>query len=157
MCTLRGRFPRPRVRRALTQESVSRNFVTLCTHRAAWLIHSSLFSIPGGMWISRRLVSLGWVAAICPDERDLVSQFRSGHSRLMRVCALRDLSLERSTRFAARLRALRDRSLGRFTRFCCVGIFGLFGTGAQVLFNLLDSCLFATIRSPCSFVTGLIT
>jgi hypothetical protein len=82
------------------------------------------------MWISRRLVSLGWVAAICPDERDLVSQFRSGHLRLMRVCALRDLSLERSTRFAARLRALRDRSLGRFTRFCCVGIFGfgLFGT-----------------------------
>ena len=71
------------------------------------------------MWISRRLVSLGWVAAICPDERDLVSQFRSGHLRLMRVCALRDLSLERSTRFAARLRALRDRSLGRFTRFCC--------------------------------------
>ena len=119
MCTLRGRFPRPRVRRALTQESVSRNFVTLCTHRAAWLIHSSLFSIPGGMWISRRLVSLGWVAAICPDERDLVSQFRSGHLRLMRVCALRDLSLERSTRFAACLRALRDRSLGRFTRFCC--------------------------------------
>ena len=98
---------------------------------------------------------LGFVA-ICPDERDLVSQFRSGHLRLMRVCALRDLSLERSTRFAARLRALRDRSLGRFTRFCCVGIFGLFGTGAQVLFNLLDSCLFATIRSPCpcSFVTG---
>ena len=85
-----------------------------------------------------------------------MSQFRSGHLRLMRVCALRDLSLERSTRFAARLRALRDRSLGRFTRFCCVGIFGLFGTGAQVLFNLLDSCLFATIRSPCpcSFVTG---
>ena len=68
------------------------------------------------------------VAAICPDERDLVSQFRSGHLRLMRVCALRDLSLERSARFAARLRALRDRSLGRFTRFCCVGIFGLFGT-----------------------------
>ena len=128
---------------------------------------------------------MGWVAAICPDERDLVSQFRSGHLRLMRVCALRDLSLERSTRFAARLRALRDRSLGRFTRFCCafvrssrpespvltalletgvssahaflpVGICGLFGTGAQVLFNLLDSCLFATIRSPCpcSFVTG---
>ena len=77
----------------------------------------------------------------------------------MRVCALRDLSLERSARFAARLRALRDRSLGRFTRFCCVGIFGLFGTlrGVPILFNLFGQLPFATIRSPCSFVTGLIT